>query len=297
MKLLVIGSKGFIGTHCVDYFAKEYDVWECDVVTDYTTKNYYQIDATNANFNELFQIHTFDICINCSGAASVPNSIKNPQHDFFLNTVNVFNQLDAIRKKSAQCKYINLSSAAVYGNPQSLPIEEEHPLMPISPYGIHKKMAEEICASFYNNYNIKSCTLRIFSAYGDGLKKQLFWDLYEKSKNQKTVSLYGTGNETRDFIHISDVVRAIDVIIKKADFENNIFNVASGIENSIEYVVKTFFKQYKPNIKIEFQGQNRKGDPKNWVANIAKLESLGFSSKINIEEGLKIYKEWLIEQE
>ena len=94
-----------------------------------------------------------------------------------LNVSNVFKQLDAIRKFQPGCKYINLSSAAVYGNPESLPISEDHHLDPISPYGNHKKMAEEVCADFYTNYRIPTCSLRIFSAYGAGLQKQLFWDL------------------------------------------------------------------------------------------------------------------------
>ncbi|HAT66577.1 MAG TPA: dTDP-glucose 4,6-dehydratase, partial [Flavobacteriaceae bacterium] len=150
MNILIIGSKGFIGSHCVRHFAMEHDVWECDVVTDYNNDQYFLIDATNASFDEVFASQAYDVCINCSGAASVPDSIKNPQRDFMLNVTNVFKQLDAIRKHQPRCKYINLSSAAVYGNPKSLPIAENHQLQPISPYGNHKKMAEEVCKDFYD---------------------------------------------------------------------------------------------------------------------------------------------------
>ncbi|WP_431135815.1 NAD-dependent epimerase/dehydratase family protein [Psychroserpens mesophilus] len=295
MKILIIGSKGFIGSHCVSYFSANHDVWQCDIEVDYTTSNYFQVDATNADYSDVFQQQTFDVCINCSGAASVPDSIKNPQRDFMLNTVNVFRQLDAIRKYSPNCKYIHMSSAAVYGNPKYLPIDENHPLSPISPYGIHKKIAEEICQSFYDNYHLKTCSLRVFSAYGEGLKKQLFWDLYKKAQTNNTVSLYGTGNETRDFICVSDVVYAIDGVIKKSNFKHDIYNIANGEELKIKDVAQTFFDIYKPEVVIEFQNQERKGDPINWVADTKKIKNLDFISHISLKEGLTKYVKWLKE--
>lgn len=293
MKILIIGSKGFIGSYCVSYFLKKHDVWQCDVVVDYTTEQYVQVDATNADFTELMQLQKFDICINCSGAASVPDSIKNPQRDFILNTVNVFKQLDAIRKHNSGCRYVNLSSAAVYGNPKSLPIKEDDALNPISPYGIHKKMAEDICKEFFEVYNVATCSLRLFSAYGINLKKQLFWDLHKKAKNNNIVSLFGTGEETRDFIFIKDLVQVIELVIEKGTFNNEILNVASGKEVKISDAVSLFYKHY--NSKVEFRfGQNiRTGDPINWKADITKLTRLGFKPKYKLEDGLIEYTQWI----
>ncbi|WP_299226454.1 NAD(P)-dependent oxidoreductase [uncultured Psychroserpens sp.] len=297
MKIVIIGSKGFIGSHATDFFSKNHQVWQSDVVVDYTTSNYYQVDATNADYSELFQLQKFDVCINCSGAASVPDSIKNPQRDFVLNTVNVFKQLDAIRKYNSDCKYINLSSAAVYGNPNYLPIDNMHPLQPISPYGKHKKMAEDICGSFYENYNLKTCNLRIFSAYGEGLKKQLFWDLYKKGSNENKVKLFGTGKESRDFIHVKDLVKAIDLVIEKASFLNDTINVSNGNEVLIPDAVSLFYKYFKPEISISFKGEAREGDPNNWVADISKLKSFGYKTTIDLETGLNSYVQWLRENE
>lgn len=295
MNILIIGSKGFIGSHCVRYFSRLHKVWQCDVVTDYTSNNYSVIDATNADFNTVFNEHQFDVCVNCSGAASVPDSIKNPQRDFILNTTNVFRQLDALRKFNPKCKYINLSSAAVYGNPKYLPIDEAHPLSPISPYGVHKRMAEDICKEFYDNYKLAICSLRIFSAYGPGLKKQLFWDLYKKSLESSSVNLYGTGKESRDFIHINDIVIAIDLVICKSTFQNEIINIACGEEIEIEHIVAKFYKILNDTINFKFGGVIRTGDPMNWVADITKLESMGFKKSISIDEGLKTYAQWLKE--
>ena len=295
MNILIIGAKGFIGSHAVTYFSKHHKVWQCDVVTDYVASNYINVDATNADYTDIFNKYKFDVCINCSGAASVPDSLKNPQRDFMLNVANVFKQLDAIRKYQPKCKYINMSSAAVYGNPVYLPIDENHPLNPISPYGVHKKLAEDICKSFFDNYQIPTCSIRIFSAYGKGLKKQLFWDLHKKAKNNNTVSLFGTGNESRDFIHVAALIDAINLIIGKETFANSIINVANGIELTIKNVSELFYSIYKPEVNIKFEGQERLGDPSNWVADISKLKALGFKENVSIKHGLKLYAEWLKE--
>ena len=292
MNILIIGSKGFIGSHCVKYFSKKHNVWECDVVTDYVNQNYFLVDATNADYNEIFQLQEFDVCINCSGASSVPDSIKKPQRDFMLNTVSVYKQLDSIRRFNPSCRFINFSSAAVYGNPENLPVTESHKLNPISPYGIHKKMSEDICKLFFEHFNIGTCSIRIFSAYGEGLKKQLFWDLYNKSISSNKIKLLGTGNESRDFIHISDLTEAISCIIKNGKFNSEIINVASGLEYEIKDVVKIFFS-YLNKEKYEFLGIKRKGDPSNWKADISKLKSYGFQPKLDIKTGLNRYVKWL----
>ena len=190
MKILIIGSRGFIGHHLFSYFSeKGNEVWGTDVVDDYINKErYFLIDASNSDYSSVFQSAEFDLCVNCSGAANVPESLKNPLRDYYLNTVNVFKILEAIRKFQPACKFINLSSAAVYGNPKQMPVKEDARPDPLSPYGFHKLQAEQICKEFYDFYNIRTCSLRIFSVYGPGLKKQLFWDLYNKAK--KGVSLF-----------------------------------------------------------------------------------------------------------
>lgn len=182
MKVLVIGSKGFIGSHVATLFEEMYgyEVHECDVAVDYAKNNYHLIDATNADYHQVFRNNYFDACINCAGAASVSDSILNPLRDYTLNTYNVFKILDAIRLFQPDCKFVNLSSAAVYGNPHRLPVQENLDLIPVSPYGVHKLHAEMIGEEFYNYYNIPNCSLRIFSAYGPRLKKQLLWDIFQK---------------------------------------------------------------------------------------------------------------------
>jgi UDP-glucose 4-epimerase len=294
MKVLVIGSKGFIGAHVAEYFSliPDTEVFECDVMVDYEKVNYFLIDATNSDYQNVFQNNPFDVCINCSGAASVPDSIKNPFRDFTLNTYNVVKMLDAIRTNQPGCKFINLSSAAVYGNPSELPVHEKLPLNPISPYGIHKMQAEQVCQTYSSFYNIPTCSLRIFSAYGNGLKKQLFWDLYRKAKNSDAIEMFGTGNETRDFIHVDDVVRAIQCCISNAPFTGETINVANGKEIEISSVVAIFLSHFQSEKEVNFNAVEKKGDPLNWKADISQLKTLGYFPTVSINQGLERYFLW-----
>jgi dTDP-glucose 4,6-dehydratase/UDP-glucose 4-epimerase len=251
------------------------------------------IDAVNSNYDEVFRQHQFDLCVNCSGAASVPASIENPSRDFSLNAFNVFKILDAVRKNSPDCKVINLSSAAVYGNPVNLPVKETDPLSPMSPYGYHKLASEQICEEFHRFFGLQVASLRIFSAYGEGLKKQLFWDLHKKAQASKQVDLFGSGNESRDFIYIGDLVRLIEIVATKSNFKAEVINVANGIETSIKEAASTFIKHWKPGAAINFTGKERKGDPSRWVADISKAKAMGYEPQFTLEEGLKNYCQWL----
>ncbi len=296
MKILIIGSKGFIGRHCINYFTtKGFEIIGCDIIQEYNSKNYYVIDSSNSDFKDLFKIYNFDICINASGAADVANSVTNPCRDFSFNTINVFKILDAIYNYQPECKFINISSAAVYGNPQNLPINEGHEINPISPYGYHKAMAENICKEFHLLYNIKITSIRIFSAYGEGLKKQLFWDLFNKNKLSNSIEIFGSGYESRDFIYINDVMTAIDLIIKNDKFDNSVYNIANGEEIKINKAVEIFFSIFDSKTRYTFNNKSINGYPTNWVADITKLKAIGYKTNFTLEHGLKNYVKWLKE--
>jgi UDP-glucose 4-epimerase len=297
MKILIIGSKGFIGSHCVDYFrAKGFEVYQADIY-DSTELNYYKIEIQNSEFSKPFKENEFDVCINASGSAHVGFSFESPSKDFELNVINVQKILVAIRDYNPECKFINFSSAAVYGNPESLPIIETSSCKPLSPYGFHKLQSELLLTEYHNFFGLKTCSLRVFSAYGPGLKKQLFWDLYQKALYGDTISLFGTGNETRDFIYIDDLIQIIDLVIEKSPFKGTIYNVASHVEISIAEAAETFINAYSTNKKIIFSGEVKQGDPNNWLANIEILKQLGFKPKFTLKEGLNIYTSWLAKGE
>jgi dTDP-glucose 4,6-dehydratase/UDP-glucose 4-epimerase len=293
-RILVIGSKGFIGNHLTRHLINRgFDVYQADVVADYASEHYVRLEASNADFHEVFENTRFDGCVNCSGAANVGDSMLHPYMDFSLNTHNVFKMLDAIRRFNPECRFLNLSSAAVYGNPGILPVNETTKVSPVSPYGYHKMMSEKICEEFHKLFGIATCSARIFSAYGEGLQKQLFWDLSKKANTGTKVELFGTGHESRDFIHVSDVTLALEVLLTKGRFSGDAVNVAGGNEITIEDAVSLFYTLFNPKVKFVFTGETREGDPINWKADISVLRGLGFSTNVTLADGLKKYVDWL----
>jgi len=295
MNILIIGSKGFIGSKCIEYFGSTHEVWGCDVVNDFAIENYSIVDDLQHTLSELYSQFSFDVCINCSGLAHVPNSLIHPFEDYTQNTLNVIKILEALRKSNPECKFINLSSAAVYGNPLTLPIDETHPINPLSPYGYHKYQAELLCEEYHKLYGLRTCSLRIFSAYGPGLRKQLLWDLYQKSIRSEEIQLFGTGNETRDFIFIDDLIEAIEIVIRNGKFSAECLNIASGISYEVKEVAALFFRSMEKKVKIKFDDQSRDGDPSNWKADISQLMAMGFKSKTPLTIGIDKYVKWLKE--
>jgi dTDP-glucose 4,6-dehydratase/UDP-glucose 4-epimerase len=137
--------------------------------------------------------------------------------------------------------------------------------------------------------------LRVFSAYGPRLKKQLFWDLYQKSLQSDVISLFGTGSETRDFIYIDDLLHILDLVIQNSSFQGSIYNVASAVETTIAGAAQIFIGAFSPEKKLEFTGEVKEGDPIHWLADMEFLSSKGFNPQFDLHLGLKKYAEWLKE--
>lgn len=298
MHILILGSEGFIGSNAVKFFKKKgYKVTCADIILK-EEDDYILINPELPSFSSVFLNSSYDVCLNATGAANVQLSFAHPGFDFILNTANVYSILDSIRLYNSNCKFINLSSAAVYGNPPVLPVVENTITKPLSPYGFHKLYSEQICKEFNALYDIETISLRIFSAYGENLKKQLFWDLNKKINNSNgVIELFGTGKETRDFIYIQDLLEAVSLVIIKANFDGGVINIGSGIESTIEEAVKIFIKCLNIKVTTDFMGNTKKGDPLNWRADISFLKSIGFQPYFNLEQGLKNYVKWLEEKE
>ena len=294
MKLLIIGSEGFIGCHAVTYFrSRAYEVYSADIVLK-QARDYFLINPERSDFSTLFIQHKFDACINATGAANVQLSFEHPSLDYILNTANVYEILNSIRVHNPACKFINLSSAAVYGNPVTLPISEDTSINPLSPYGYHKMYSEQVCREFHTFFNLNTISLRIFSAYGERLQKQLFWDLYKKVSAAETeIEMFGTGEESRDFIYVTDLIFAIECVLKNALFNGGTVNVASGKESKISDAVNFFIQAYGKPVTVKYLGNNKMGDPLNWRADIGLLQSLGFNNQFSLENGIKNYCTWL----
>jgi UDP-glucose 4-epimerase len=292
--MLVIGSLGFLGTNISSHFeSKGLHVFSCDFLDFRNKENYFRINPFNSDYLEIFDKHQFDFVINCAGSANVGASIENPFFDFDSNVNVVSKILGAIYKTHPKTKFINISSAAVYGNPPSLPVKTEYAenANPISPYGVHKRISEILLKSYFDSFNIPTCSLRVFSAYGNGQKKLLMWDLFQKFQDDAfdTIELFGTGNETRDFIHIEDILQQIELVIKYAPFNGESINIANGEAIKISEIAAIFQNHLNSNKSIKFNNIVREGDPLNWCADISELVQWGYKQDVNLKTGIMLY--------
>lgn len=297
--VIVTGSNGFIGSYvCQEYSNNGWKVIGVDRPTSHNffaaIKHYefVPMDLPDPMFIKVVETSQPDLLIHAAGLASVPYSVANPLGDFIGSVQLYFFVLDAIRKACPTCKAVLLSSAAVFGNPAALPIDEECAKRPISPYGYHKMLCEEINAEFNHLFGAKVCSARIFSAYGPGLRKQVLWDICNKVISDPLVQLDGSGAESRDFIHVKDIAGAIYILGEKGAFDAEVYNIASGIETSIRQLAEKIISAFGCEKELRFTGIARSGDPNRWRANIRKIEQLGFSPKISLVDGIKDYVTW-----
>jgi UDP-glucose 4-epimerase len=298
MRILILGSEGFIGKSLLKFYLRgNASVYGADLLDAASEKyNYFKVSRLSPEFDELLSMQKYDVCINAAGSGNVNYSMTHPVSDFEANCLDTIRVLDGIKRYQSSCRYLHISSAAVYGNPDKLPILENNTLQPISPYGWHKLIAENICREYSSVYGLGTAIARPFSVYGPGLKKQLFWDIYQKTLNvseKSSIELWGTGRESRDFIFISDLVSAFDTIIRQGDFKGETYNVASGNESFIDDVVSIFVKSLSRDLNINFSQKVRAGDPQNWQVDVSKIKALGFSPAYDLQTGLQEVAQWL----
>jgi UDP-glucose 4-epimerase len=296
--VLITGVSGFIGRYAARYFAEQ--GWTVIGLDSSTPENapianlqhYYSTRLPGDNLPNILQQHQPDVCIHCAGRASVNLSVSDPAADFYGNTALTFELLNALRQSAPTCRFIFLSSAAVYGNPETLPITETQTPNPLSPYGFHKHQAEQLCAEFSKIYNLPTASLRIFSAYAPGLRRQVLWDICRKALTQDRVILQGTGQESRDFIHALDIAKALMAVATSAPMTGEVYNLASGREVTIAELATLVFGALDHQGELSFDGIVPIGNPLNWRADISKIESIGFTPNVQLEQGVKVFTNW-----
>lgn len=300
MNILIIGSKGFLGQHLAIYFSlHNHSVVGVDnVVSSFDEKyTYHRVLTLNYSIENIIKDFKPDKCFFAGGSANVQLSINQPALDFDSNVSTISKLLESLKKINPKCVFVHFSSAAVYGNPQKLPVKENQELNPISPYGWHKLQAELLCKEYSSCFGMQTVSVRPFSVYGPQQKKLLLWDLYQKIiSNPKDIELFGSGNETRDFIYIDDLVDAVSLISDSKNLTGDVYNLASGEEITIKQIATAFINELEYDCSVKFNGIVRTGDPINWQADITKLKLLGFKPKTDLKSGIKKYCKWLKEK-
>ncbi len=234
-KVLITGVAGFLGRAFAAEFAEE--SWSVSGIDTATPENaprpfldyYQQAILPDTALEDAIKTVAPELIIHCAGRASVPQSFESPHLDFAAGPVVTLHLLNTLRDLGWQQKVIFCSSAAVYGNPEHLPVTENAPCRPISPYGFNKAYVSCSVNSTLAVLTFPRRALRIFSAYGPGLRRQVVYDTCLSGLRNKIV-LYGSGSESRDFIHCRDVARAATVIADRGPPGHHIYNVGSGEE-------------------------------------------------------------------
>lgn len=235
----------------------------------------------------------FDVVVHCAGSGTVGESIVNPLQAFRRTVQCTLELLEYLRKTNSQAKLIYPSSAAVYGAKDDAPIKESDSPNPISPYGWHKKIVEDLLAWYSRSYGIDVAIIRYFSIYGPGQMKQLLWDASKKlrSINVDTVVFSGSGEETRDWISIQDAVN-LTVAASRSKEKFLIVNGASGKRVTVKIALSLLKEAMGVTTKFAFNGVVREGDPLFYHADITKAMAIGWEPSTELNDGFKQYVEW-----
>lgn len=296
-KILIVGAAGFLGTALSRRCSRMgLSVFGLDLVASIDLEIFQDFRQTSHPENDIAAL-LVDCrpcyLVNFAGNADVRRSIQHPRDDF-ARSADLFSAiLDLVRRYSPETKVLLASSAAVYGQPLAQPILETQALQPISPYGYHKWMCELLAREYTEIYGLKTATMRIFSAYGVGLRKQILWDLCRKCQEDGSIELGGDGTESRDFIHVEDVANAALGILFRGEFAATSYNVATGTETTIAALAGQLIQNFGIAVdRLSFTGVTRSDDPKNWCADVSRLKALDFAPEIELFRGLAEYAEW-----
>ncbi|WP_158904626.1 NAD(P)-dependent oxidoreductase [Burkholderia sp. L27(2015)] len=232
-----------------------------------------------------------ELIFHCAGSGAVGASITAPHTDFQRTVGTTAAVLEFLRVDTPGAALVYPSSAAVYGLVDYLPMQERLPLRPASPYGVHKKIAEELVVEHSRLFGLKAAVVRLFSIYGEGFRKQLLWDACRRILDKESV-FFGTGDETRDWLYVAD---AAELLVRAADHASSncpIVNGGFGEAVSVRDVVVELFRLMGRDDLPEFCGTQRPGDPLHYHADTTRAMAWGWQPKTAWRAGLARYVTW-----
>lgn len=288
MDILVTGGAGFIGSHLCEALIKKNNVTVLD-------KNLPKIEGVDFVKGKITNKRTIekairqkDLVYHLAAQISVLDSVKNPINTFRDNILGTILLLENLKSP-----LVFISSSSVYGEPKYLPIDENHPLNPKSPYAVSKLAGEHYCRVFHELNGLDVSVLRYFNVYGPRQSGeyagvvQIF--IKKIMKNEQPI-IYGDGKQTRDFVYVKDVV---DATIKASRLKGfNVLNIGAGTQKSVNEIAFAILKKFKSGLKPIYQPP-RPGDPKDTLADIKKAKRiLKWKPAYNFKKGLDETIEW-----
>ena len=280
-KVLVTGSKGFVGRH----LSKRLREVGFQVVT--TAKNRKFIDVTNVD--QIPTIENVNAIVHLAAKTSVLDSFREPHEAYFTNVIGTLNVLEFARIRNIK-KFIYVSTY-VYGEPQYLPIDEKHVVNPHSPYNTSKLIAEKICQNYSHHFNINIVTLRPFYVYGpDSRDRSLIPSIISQIKRDGKVKLSGKEIK-RDFLFVTDFVDLIEKILQDFPKGYNFYNVGYGRSYSLNQVADGLARLLGKKIKIQFP-KSTIPDVSDMRADITKVsKAFDWKPTVDIRKGLQLIVE------
>jgi UDP-glucose 4-epimerase len=300
-RILVTGGAGFIGSHLVDVLtSRGCKVTILDNLSTGTLKNIENhlnnedaalVEGDVRNMREVKEaLRGVDAVFHLAAITSVPYSVKNPKMTNEVNAEGTRNLLEASVDSNVKC-FVYASTCSIYGDPQYLPIDEDHPINPISPYAESKLRGEGHCSEFRERHGLNTVTLRLFNVYGPRQSDNEYSGVILKFVKQigggNPPVIYGDGQQTRDFVHVRDVIEALLLSANNDKAIGQTFNIGSGKPITIGELCQLILRKFKVEMEPIYR-EPRLGDIKRSFANIQKAQKiLGYKPEIPLEEGLQ----------
>ena len=301
MRSLITGCAGFIGSHLTDKLLQEgHEVIGLDCFVDYYSRNIKENNIKNALKHENFtfiekdlvdmtEIPEVDYVFHQAAQAGVRASWGKSFEIYIRNNILATQKLLEYYKDKALKKFVFASSSSIYGNVRVLPIREDAPKNPFSPYGVTKLAAENLCYLYYRNYGTPTVSLRYFTVYGPRQRPDMGINKFVHAVlNEKMIEVYGNGTQTRDFTYVSDVVN-VNLLAAESDVVGESFNIGGGSRISVNDLLKLIEKLINNEAKIKYI-DTQKGDVEHTYADVEKAKiKIGYTPIVGIEEGIERY--------
>lgn len=311
MNLLLTGVAGFIGSKVTELLLKRgdkvigidnlndaYDVrlknWRRRQLEEFENFTFHQLDITNLNqLKPLFEQSKFEAVINLAARAGIRASVENPFLYLDTNIVGTLNLLELCRKYKVR-KFILASTSSIYGE-MSLPLSEDKKTdFPLSPYAASKKGAEAICYTYHYLHKIDISIPRYFTVYGPAGRPDMSVFIFSKKiYADEEISVYGDGNQRRDFTYIDDIAEGTVKALKPLDYQ--IINLGSSHPVKLNYVISLIENALGKKAKIKYLPRHPADVLATWAEIKKAKELLSWQPEVNIEEGIKRTVNWLLE--